>query len=302
MFYKDKIKIKGKEIHKNKYDYSLIENNINSRSTVKIICPIHGIFEQSVRSHFSNGSGCPKCAVNNIKKSLTKDKKYFIEKSKKIHGDKYDYKLVDYKTSRNHNVKIICPIHGIFEQTPSNHHKGFGCPICGNINCANKLKKTTEEFIIDAKKIHGDKYDYSLVKYAIEKIKIICPIHGIFEQNANKHLNNRGCPYCNESKGERIIFLYLKQNNIKFKRQKLFNNCKDINRLPFDFYLISCNMCIEYDGIQHFEPIEYFGGDKQFEIIQKHDKIKNNFCEENNINLLRISYKENIIEKLSTII
>ena len=170
-------------IHKNKYNYSLVEYK-KAHSIIKIICPVHGIYTQTPSNHL-NGAGCLKCAGNYM------DSKYFIEKAKLVHGDKYDYSLVDYKRSKQ-NVKIVCSIHGEFKQLPNNHLNGAGCGKCDNKN------KTTDEFIKQAKLIHGDKYDYSLVDYKLskEKIKIICPIHGEFKQIPNGHLIGSGCAKC----------------------------------------------------------------------------------------------------------
>ena len=125
-------------------------------------------------------------------KKLTTEE--FIKRAREVHGDKYDYSLVDYKNMTT-KIKIICPVHGVFEQRPSDHLRG-DC-----IFCAGKNKLTTEEFIKRAKEVHGDKYDYSLVEYKgiYEKVKIICPVHGVFEQSPNKHLNAKHrCPICSK--------------------------------------------------------------------------------------------------------
>jgi len=121
---------------------------------------------------------------------LTKEE--FIKRAKLIHGDKYDYSLVEYKNNRT-KVKIICPIHGVFEQRPYSHYKGCKCQ-----KCVNNKKKSTEQFIIDAYCKHGDRYNYKLVDYKNNKtkVKIICPIHGVFEQRPNDHLNGQGCSKC----------------------------------------------------------------------------------------------------------
>ena len=123
-------------------------------------------------------------------------KEEFIEKARKIHGDKYDYSEVVYKNNKT-NVWIICPIHGGFWQTPKNHLKGCNCP-----RCAGQYKKTPEEFIKQARKVHGDKYDYSKVVYkdGKSKVTIICPVHGEFEQIANNHLKGEGCIKCRNDK------------------------------------------------------------------------------------------------------
>lgn len=160
-------------------------------------------------------------------------------------------------------------------------------------------KLTTEEFIEKSKKIHGEKYDYSLVEYKnrIKKVKIICPLHGVFEQYP--HIHYRGvCPKCNESVGERTIRLFLEMKHINYLKQFKFNNCRNILPLPFDFYLPDLNICVEYDGRYHFEIIEQWGGINNLIYVQKNDEIKNNYCKENNIKLIRIKYDENVNEIL----
>ncbi len=124
--------------------------------------------------------------------------------------------------------------------------------------------------------------------------KIICPIHGIFEQKTNSHLNGSGCPYCKESKGEKKIRCYLNEHNINFISQKKFKECVDKNKLSFDFYLPIYNLCIEYDGEQHFK-LNYFSKNKKILTeTRRRDNIKNNFCNNNNgrPKLLRISYEK----------
>ena len=283
----------SKEIHGDKYDYSLVEYK-SAHVKVKIICPIHGIFEQEPNDH-KRGFGCRKCAGT---QKLTNDE--FIQKAKEIHGDKYDYSKVNYKNA-NTKIKILCPKHGMFKQTPYKHLLGQGCS-----TCANNIPYTTKQFIEKVKEKHKNKYDYSLVNYerANIKIKIMCPLHGIFKQKAYMHLKGNGCPQCKESKGEKIIRKYLESNNINFIYQKTFNNCKNKKLLPFDFYVPYKNLLIEYDGIQHFKVINYFGGRKGFQNLKKNDEIKNKFAKENNIKLLRIPYYQfnNIISKLDKII
>ena len=176
--------IKSNELHKNKYDYSLV-NYINNNTKVKIICKEHGTFEQKPKHHLSN-SKCPFCSGCKMNTEI------FIEKANKKHNDRYDYSLVNY-INNNTKVKIICKVHGIFEQRPNDHLRGQNCPIC-----SNRLKSTTKKFIEKANKKHGNKYDYSLVNYTnnYTKIKIICKEHGIFEQSPANHLKGQNCPEC----------------------------------------------------------------------------------------------------------
>jgi hypothetical protein len=178
----DFIKLSNK-VHNNKYNYS---NSIylNANSEIDITCLKHGKFKQRASAHMS-GHGCPKCVGKN------KTNEEVIDDFISVHGNKYDYSLVNYVNQKT-SLKIICKKHGVFEQTYDTHKKGHGCPNCVGRN------KTTQEFIEQAKKTHGNKYDYSLVEYekSNDKIKIICPIHGKFEQKANNHLNGNGCPKC----------------------------------------------------------------------------------------------------------
>jgi hypothetical protein len=217
----------------------------------------------------------------------------FIQKAKVVHGDKYDYSKVDYINNRI-KIKIICLEHGEFKQIPINHLKGKGCLKCGYKNQWKIRKITTYNFIDKAKLIHENKYDYSDVNYIKSniKVKIKCKEHGIFEQTPNNHLRGKGCPKCYFSSGEMIIEKYLKKHNIDYILQKRFIDCKNKKPLPFDFYLSRYNICIEYDGEQHFKPIKYWGGTKTLKRIKMLDNIKTKYCLTNNILLIRINYTE----------
>ena len=272
--------IDAKLVHGDKYDYS---NSIylGCNNTINIICPKHGNFIQRVNKHLL-GRGCPKCG--GTCKSTTEE---FIIDAKLVHGDKYDYSLVNYTGNKN-EIIIICSKHGKFKQTANNHLASKGCP-----KCAGKYK-TTEDFIKEATLIHDNKYDYSLINYinAKAKIKIICPIHGEFNQNTTDHLSGCGCPSCSESKGELAIAKYLNENNIKYEREKIFKECRNKLPLLFDFYLPELNILIEFDGEQHFKSMKYFGGDKAFQLSQINDEIKNKYAKDNNIQLIRIKFNE----------
>lgn len=228
-------------------------------------------------------------------KCITTD--IFVNKANLIHSNKYDYSLVEYKNSHT-KVKIICKEHGEFEQIANNHLNGKGCPYCKKIKISQYRSSNLEQFLLKANMMHNTKYDYSLSIYNGDKIKIkiICKKHGIFEQTPDKHLEGQGCPLCKSSKGEMKILNFLISNKINFKTQKKFTTCKFKRCLPFDFYLPDYNTCIEYDGEQHFKPL-VFGStilSKEDHLIQiKHnDKIKTKFCNDMNINLIRISYIE----------
>ncbi len=284
-------------IHGDKYDYSKVVY-IGAKSNITIICSTHGEFEQLPSNHL-NGSGCNLCGINQVSNQLKKTNNQFIKDVTIKHDNKYDYSKVKYVNTGT-KIKIICPEHGGFEQTPNSHLSGNGCPICATINCSNKLKKTTQTFIKEATEVHNLFYSYDKTDYMNHQSKVIitCPDHGDFEQRANTHLSGHGCPKCVESKGERFVREYLTENNIPFETSHRFPDCKNINTLPFDFYLPEQNICIEYDGKQHYEVIKFFGGVGSLKQTQQRDKIKSQYCLDNGIKLIRIRYDENIIDSL----
>ena len=281
---------KSEIIHQKKYDYSLV-NYINNITKVKILCSVHGVFEQTPKNHLK-GCNCPKCS-SYLKSGKNLSQDDFIRMSKITHGNKYDYSLVEY-VNNNTKVRIICLTHGIFEQKPYHHYNGHGCRKCSNDF------KSFDEFINKSNQIHDSKYNYSLVLYVDThtKVKILCPIHGVFEQRPIHHYGGSGCPKCKNSKGETVISNFLKHKNIFFLPQKKFDDCKLICPLPFDFYLPDYNLCIEYDGEQHFKPMIIWGGEKEYEKLQIRDNIKTEYCKKNGIKLLRIRYNDHKIEKL----
>lgn len=290
--------LRSKEIHNNFYDYSLTNyNGVNSK--LKITCPIHGVFEQRADHHLE-GKDCKKCSCKSFanKKRFENAFEIFIKKASERWSGKYDYSKVVYESARK-KVKIICPNHGEFLQSPDTHLK-HECLKCSTENTANKQRHDTIKFIEKAKKIHREIYDYSKVNYKGNRIKIeiICKKHGSFFQTPYNHLQSKGCAFCkNKSKGEEQIKNFLKENYTAFKRQKTFHDCinpETKKRLRFDFYLIKENVCIEYDGHQHFNPIEFWGGQKALDENIKRDNIKNEYCKNKNIRLIRINYKENV--------
>lgn len=192
----------AKSIHGDKYDYSLTEYR-GARDKVKIICPIHGAFEQQSSNHLRIEIPCLKCSYEErgINSSFTLED--FINKGNSVHNNHYDYSSVS-KQFKNlsDQVTIICPTHGRFTKSASNHVNGQGCPKCSQNGLAEKFLKSNEDFIKDAKKVHGNKYDYSNVEYtgAFDNVKITCPKDGVFVQSPSSHLGGIGCPKCSRRK------------------------------------------------------------------------------------------------------
>lgn len=182
-------------VHGDRYDYSLTEY-LGARTKLSINCLKHGVFKITADNHL-RGKGCKKCADD--KKSLlfmsTSDN--FITKAEKIHNKLYDYSKVEYRGAKN-KVTINCLKHGLFQQTPSDHLSGCGCPKCADEKLSAKFSHTRNDFILRARKVHGEKYDYRSVYYVNSNtdVVIICPEHGLFSQIPYNHLIGKGCLYC----------------------------------------------------------------------------------------------------------
>lgn len=281
--------IDATKIHQNLYDYSAVIYK-DSKSPVSIKCNKCGnIFKQSPNSHL-RGQGCPKCAVQKIQDKVSYTQEEWINKAILVHNNKYDYSKVIYKGS-GEKVCIVCPIHGEFLQKAASHLFGSGCPECAKLR-QGPTSKTTEQFIEDAKKVHGDKYDYSKTIYTnnITAVTIICPKHGEFQQKPSIHLRGSGCPKCKSSKKELFIKELLENLNIDFRYQKKITYQKLNMRVDFYLELNNKKLIIEYNGEQHYKSIKFFGGDAQFEKQQRRDQLLREYCNINNITLIEIKY------------
>jgi len=184
----------ARKVHGDRYDYS---NTVygGAKYKITVICKDHGEFIQRASHHLS-GRGCSKCFFEHQKWTTHK----FIQKSKEIHKDRYNYSISEY-TGANEKLTIICPDHGEFSQTPSQHMSGSHCPICAAHHRNISRTHNTQDFIRRAMKIHGDRYDYSDSEYvgAKQPITIRCRIHGKFSQTPSNHTNTfnpANCPKC----------------------------------------------------------------------------------------------------------
>ena len=290
---------KAKAIHGNKYSYNKVIYK-NRTTKIQIFCKkCKEYFLQTPNGHL-RGCGCKKCGYKSHSLQLKDSFCEFIEKAKKIHNNKYEY---NEDTFDNEKIKIYCKeCKKYFYQTRGNHLRGSGCPSCGNKTKGKALDLII--FIKKANEIHNNRYEYEDVIYknCRTKVKIWCKkCKKFFMQTPSNHLSGKGCPYCMQSKGELQISDWLKIHNISYIFQKRFKMCKDQNVLPFDFYLPDYNLCIEFQGQQHYNKkmfVERYKslelGTKAFNKQKIHDKIKQNFCKVNKIGLLIIKYDANI--------
>jgi len=301
-----------RKIHGDKYTYDWT-TYVNNSTKMKIICKEHGEFLQSPNSH-KQGNGCQKCVIKNRKnhhysfENIQEKQRKFIFDCNEKHNHFYDYSMVNYKNALT-NVKIICPIHGEFWQQPNNHKNGSGCFECGQILKYKKLMYTKSDFIklfSNKYKFLNDSYDFSCSNYInlATKIDIYCKeCNRYFNKTPDKLLTGNLCPTCKiKSVGFENIKYYLNYGRYEYITEKTFDNCAYKNKLRFDFYLPELNVCIEFDGEQHFIFPNYYHKTKQdFKDKQLRDKIKTEYCEKNNIKLIRIPYwdKDNITEILN---
>ncbi len=279
------------------YDYSAVKY-VNNKTKVEVKCLEHGIFFIKPND-FLSGYSCFKCGVEKRTINNSKTTEQFIQEAKSLHPE-YDYSKVNYKNCKTY-IKIICPIHGEFKILPNVFLCGNGCQKC----VIENRTKTTEQFIQEAKLLHPE-YDYSKVDYKNNKTKviIICPIHGEFKITPNNLLGKKqNCPKCASSIGEKTIRNILESNNIKFQEQYRIPECRNKLPLPFDFAIFDDNnmikVLIEFQGEQHFKPVDFFGGNGGFVYRKRNDLIKKEFCEKNDILLVEITYKDNIEEVLN---
>ena len=282
---------KAKKVHGNKYDYSKV-NYIKSSEKVCIICPKHGEFWQIANGHLK-GNGCLKCKFEYVASLQRGTKDKFIEKANKIHNNRYNYSEVQYGKNNKEKVCIICPEHGKFWQTPHDHLSGYGCPKCGREKANKNESSNTNEFIEKAKQIHGNKYDYSKVNYinGRTKVIIICKKHNEFLQTPETHLYGSGCPKC-QLKSQTKLYEKLKES---FPNEEIIYEATNkivpwLGLQRFDIYFPKYNIAVEYNGEQHYIPIEHFGGKLGLTNTKERDELKRQKCKENNCILFEIRY------------
>lgn len=231
--------------HDSKYIYNKpSKENIKVTDKIDIICPKHGIFSQTIYTH-QTGIGCPRCGDEKTSQKL----KYTFEEWENILSEIHDNRYIYHNEFKNKKMKIECSEHGYFWQNPAIHKQGHGCPNCAKANCKITKPLTTKEWIYRARKIWGDRWDYSQVHYidAKQKIKIICDKHGPFLQSPNDHLNGCGCRKCHakSSKAEDEIVTFLKSLNVKIHR----HNRTVLYPQEIDIFLPEYDLAIEFNGL-----------------------------------------------------
>jgi predicted nucleic acid-binding Zn-ribbon protein len=243
------------------YDYSRIPENVKIRDKVLIGCPECGVvFEQRLVNHIHAKTGCPNCMRKKANAKRCKTRQDFIQEAFKIHGDKYDYSLIPENPQIRQNVPIVCKIHNeTFYQNVGLHLRGVGCPKCGRESSFQKKAKVLSEFIREAKNVHGEKYDYSLIPddYRMyQKVPIICIRHNkVFHQTASLHIRGSGCPECGRllSKSEKELYSFI--SGLGYELIQNYRKWSS-RHMEIDLFIPSLQIGFEYNGVisHHSDP------------------------------------------------
>ena len=288
------------------YKFIIFENDKyeNSYTKFKLECEKDGyIWETNYNKFINQNSGCHKCC-NQHKKDTDEIKNILETINKKCTEQNYELlKICDNRMMSKTKIILKCNKDGYSWNTSLHHFikRNQCCPRCIGRN------KTTQEAINEIEiKCIAKNYKFLgfnvVYKNNKSKFKLKCIYNHTWETYYANFMNNdRCCPVCSESKGEKIINEILNTQNIEYIREMKFDNCIYKRQLRFDFYLPKYNICIEFDGIQHFEPVKRFGGEFYLNEIIKKDSIKNKYCEDNNIKLIRIKYNQNTDDIISVL-
>lgn len=267
------------------YQRKIRNREVKSLDKVEFICNKnlgHPNYFQSLNNHQS-GQGCPLYRYIKSSSKMIKTDYPFMNEITPYWQDKIRDGLV----RQRDRVEFICQndtSHSNYFQTLNNHSKGKGCPECyGNKRITNYSFMSEIVPYWQSKIKNGECSNRT-------KVEFICEKHGNYWQRLDAHKSGQGCPVCNEPQGERKINDFLINYGIDYVSQKVFDDCKLMRSLRFDFYLVSQNIAIEHQGKQHYEPIDYFGGEKVFALQQKKDNVKRQYCKDNGIKLIEISY------------
>lgn len=288
-------------------DFVKIMNDINpniellsdykgAKKGIKCRCSVCGYEWNGIPNNLLNGLGCKQCGLISLSKNKTKTHDIFEkEVDKKFHGK---IVLLSKYTGSHNKVRCKCTVDNTVWETSATGllTNKVACPTCKGRLTRNRCVKTNEQFIKELKFINPNIEPLEAYRDDHTKIKCKCNVHNYTWYVApNKILHRRtGCPKCVSYQNEKLLDHILQKWGVKYTIQKRFKDCKDKNTLPFDRYIDDFNVLVEYDGEAHFQPIPRGSSDgtETFNITKKHDKIKTQYCKDNNIPLIRIPYWE----------
>lgn len=267
---KEKVKKRGFSLPEN-FEYK------DNKTKTTFICP-NGHLVDMILYDIEKGVGCRFCSRNQPW-TLDRVKQY---------TDPLNITVLEYVEPINakHHMTVKCSKGHTFSITPRALSLGVGCSRCNKTTGRVSLEVMKERLELVNLKLVNDS-DYVNVS---TKVKVVCANNHITEVEPTNVYSGHGCNLCKTSVGERLVMEALDELGVRYEREKTFDTCKNVLPLPFDFYIEDLNLLIEYDGIQHYEAIDFFGGQKHLEYVQFLDNIKTKWCEENGVELLRIPY------------
>ena len=271
---------------------------VDSKTKIEHRCKIDGHKWFAFPGNILSGHGCSECMKRMLHDKFAKSHVNYVKEVADVNPD---IEVLGEYMNANTPILHRCKKHDVkWYVLPMHILEGSGCIQCKGEKIYNNKVKGIEAY---RHEVAQNVNDIEVVGeyYINARTPILhrCTICGcLWNASPDNILSGCGCPECKLSKGEKEIKAYLNNHNISYIPQHTFNDCKNIHVLPFDFYLPDYNLCIEYDGIQHFEPVEYFGGEATFNETVKRDFIKTNYCFANGIHLLRIRYDKNTVEEL----
>ena len=271
-------------------EYIFLDAYVNARTKLRVKHNNCGKVYKVKPNNFLNGSRCPYCYGTSNKTDTQ-----FKQEVKNLVGNEYTFldSYVDAKTKLKvkHNT---CG--NIYEVQPNTFLSAKRrCPYCFGTN-----KKTTDEFDAEVCDLVGNEYTF-LDSYSGAKTKIKVKHNtcgNIYEVQPTNFIQGYRCQFCNSPKGETLITKILNNLNIRYEYQKTFDDLVDRANLSYDFFISDQNVLIEYQGIQHYKPVDRFGGESQFKLQQKHDQMKDDYAEKNGYDLIAVPYTEDTFSKI----
>lgn len=271
-----------KEVSANNANIEVLGKFVNTRTKIEVRCKVCGRRYMVSPNSLTRGVGCQNCAG-----LLKKTAEQFVEEMRAVNPN---IEVLGNYVQNKEKILVRCKIcHSEWRTTPNSLLSGRGCKKCSGLQ-----KHTNEEFVAAMKALHPEIDVLDTYTNNYTRVKCFCNrCKSYFYGLPHSMLDTKsGCTFCSKSnsRGELAILDWLRQHNIDFVKEYRFKECKNKIPLPFDFYLPSKNTVVEFDGKQHYEVTPFFNGEAGYLQTKTNDKIKNEFCKNHNIKLIRIPY------------